>query len=406
MRWIAVVVMAGILGLSASAPIGAQTSATGIPGNQYDSRFFQALQRIFATFNDADLQRVFQTMQPIRCSELVGDWRTTAFFNENRNLERWYYKTFEEVQADLSRYIFQGSCDSEFAKVDVVSRFPVRQSMDAYNRGEIEFDRIAFKSNAPVQATFNTRSRVYSFELPYLYVTGRNGDNSTYSMMPPDAAAKYAQDVTNHWDCKAVKDTDTAYRFLLCRTGILPRNTSLRNQTGDGTSGASAYVILSDGREARANVTFAFPTDAPSARRSVATMAKVADLGREDFRLRFAYRSWESRIASSTILAAGQFSVADATAVKGDYCEWRPQSPATSILVDESDQTVQYYVTRTDRSTSSPASFTFEARTAANIRLGVLRCAFPGTDSANAIEMKRLLSVFSDHIDIELTSKR
>jgi len=402
MHRISAVFLAGFLMLLGNAPLEAQTAAANTPGKAYDTRFFQALQRIFATFNDADLQRVFQEMQPIRCSELVGDWRTTAFYSENRNLERWYYKTFEEVQADLSRYIFQGKCDSEFANVDVVSRFPVRQSMEAYNKGEVEFDRIAFKVNAPVQATFDSKARVYSFEMPYLYVTGRNGANTSYSMMPPDGAAQFAQEVTNRWDCKAVKDTDTAYRFLLCRTGILPRNPALRSKAGAGTQGTSAYVILSDGREARTSVSFAFATDTPSSRSSAATLARVVELSREDFRLRFAYSSWESRIASTTVLAAGQFSIGDASSVKGDYCEWRPQSPATSVLVDESDNTVQYFTSRTDRSDASPTSFAFEVRTAANFRLGALRCYFPEVDAANNIEMKRLLSVFGDHIRIEL----
>jgi hypothetical protein len=402
MRWIAVVFMILILGLPGSAPVEAQTVVSDAPGKDYDTRFFQALQRIFETFNDGDLQRVFQAAQPIGCSDLLGDWRTAAFFNENRNLERWYYKTFEEVQADLSRYIFQGQCGSESATVEVVSRFPVRQSMEAYNKGEIEFARIAFKVNAPVKASFDSRARAYTFELPYLYITGRNGASNTYSMMPPDAAAKYAQEVTNRWDCKAVKDTDTTYRFLLCRTGILPRNTSLRNQT-DGARGASAYVLLTDGREARATFTLSFPTSSSPIRRSVAAMSRIADLGREDFQLRFVNRSWEFRIASPVTLAAGQFSAVDSTAaVKGDHCEWRPQSPATAVLVDENDKTVKYYMTRADRSASSPVSFTFEAMTVANFRLGVLRCVFPGGESAAGIEMKRLLSVLGDHINIEL----
>jgi hypothetical protein len=76
-------------------------------------------------------------------------------------------------------------------------------------------------------------------------------------------------------------------------------------------------------------------------------------------------------------------------------------SPATSVLVDETDQTIQYYMTRSDRDGSSPASFQFDARTAANVRLGLLRCTFPGADSAAAVEMTRLLSIFGDHVRIE-----
>jgi hypothetical protein len=265
-------------------------------------RFFQALQTLFDTFN-ADLRRVFQNAPRIECSDLVGDWRTAAFFNEDARLERWFYKSFEEVQADLSRYIFQGDCKTESADIDVVSRFPVRDSLEAYNRKEIEFDRIVYKANAPVKARFDSRARVYAFELPYLYVTGRNGDNSTYSMMPPNAAARYAQEVTNRWECKSVKNTDVTYRFVLCRTAILPRNRTARSDE-ESVSGRSAYMLLIDGREARTSAVLSFPTDDDAAAKSAATMSRIADLGREDFLLRFVNRSWESRIGSTTLLAA------------------------------------------------------------------------------------------------------
>jgi hypothetical protein len=379
----------------------AQTPTSDPANKEFDSRFFQVLQGVFENFRNADLQRAFQAAAPVGCSELLGDWRTTAFFSDDRNLERWYYKTFEEVQADLSRYIFQGKCGSETANLEVASRFPVRQSLEAYNRREIEFDRIAFKVNAPVRATFDSRTRAYSFELPYLYVTGRNGGSSTYSMMPPDATAKYAQEVLNKWDCKAVKNTDVTYRFILCRTAILPSNRAIRSQVEEGTRGTSAYVLLTDGREARATFTLGFPTAAAPVRKSAADMPRIAELGREDFRLRFVSPSWESRIATTTILAAGQFVAADSAALTADHCEWRPQSPITAVLVDENEKTTQFYITRADRSASSPASFNFDARTAANVRLGNLRCVFPGADSAASIEMKRLLAVFGDHITIE-----
>jgi hypothetical protein len=396
----AVLLFAGILGFP--VPGRTQSVATEDSRADYDARFFQVLQSVFDTVRDADLQGVFQAATPIGCSDLLGDWRTAAFFNEDRNLERWFYKTFEEVQADLSRYIFQGRCGSETSGVQVVSRFPVRESMEAYNKGQLEFDRIAFKTNAPVEARFDSKTRVYAFELPYLYVTGRNGARNTYSMMPPDVSAKVAEEVTNRWECKAVRNAEITYRFLLCRTTILPRDRAIRSRLEEGTRGASAYVLLTDGREARATFTLSFPTDAKSTGKSVASLSRIADLGREDFRLRFANQSWESRIASTTILAGGQFvAVESVPTIKSDYCEWRPQSPATAPMVDESEKSIQYYLTRTDRAGTSPASFTFDARASANFRLGFLRCVFPGSDSATSIDMKRLLSVFGDHIRIE-----
>jgi hypothetical protein len=170
------------------------------PTTAYDSKFFQVLKTVFDKFGDMDLQRAFQTAQPVTCADLAGNWRQAAFFNEDRNLERWYFKSFEEVQSELSRYIFQGSCSSEFAALDLVTRFPVRESVDAYNKSQIEFDRIVFKANPPVKATFDGKPRVYAFELPYLYPTGIR--DNTYTLVPQNAAMKLAADVTNRWDAR------------------------------------------------------------------------------------------------------------------------------------------------------------------------------------------------------------
>src|SRR4029079_16362918 len=116
---------------------------------------------------------------------------------------------------------------------------------------------------------------------------GRNGSNNTYGMMPPDSTSKCATEVTNRWDCRALRNTDVAYRFLLCRTAIVPRNRAVLSQAEEGARGTSAYVLLTDGKEARATFTLSFPTDDAPVRRSAEAMAKIAELGREDFRLRF-----------------------------------------------------------------------------------------------------------------------
>src|SRR5581483_6057746 len=121
----------------------------------------------------------------------------------------------------------------------------------AYNRAEIDFDRIAFKANPSVKATFDGKSRVYAFELPYLYPTGIR--ENTYTLVPQNASIKLVADVTNRWECKAVKSADVTYRFLLCRTSIVARNRSVRNTTEDKI-GKFAYVLLTDGREAHATL--------------------------------------------------------------------------------------------------------------------------------------------------------
>ena len=40
--------------------------------SDFGTKFFDQLQRIFGKFRDSDLYRVFQTADPIQCSELVS----------------------------------------------------------------------------------------------------------------------------------------------------------------------------------------------------------------------------------------------------------------------------------------------------------------------------------------------
>ena len=82
----------------------------------YGAGFFDQLSSIFGRFRDADLKRVFQTAKPIQCSDLVtdkGEWREVAFFNENRKLGDWYHSDLDELNSDLSVYIFKGSCGEQ-----------------------------------------------------------------------------------------------------------------------------------------------------------------------------------------------------------------------------------------------------------------------------------------------------
>src|SRR5215813_14646587 len=77
----------------------------------YGDRFFEQLGSIFGRFRDADLQYVFQTARPIRCSDLVmekGEWRAVGFFNENRKIGDWYRKSLDAVKHDLAVYVFKG----------------------------------------------------------------------------------------------------------------------------------------------------------------------------------------------------------------------------------------------------------------------------------------------------------
>src|SRR6185295_11172724 len=255
------IIVTFVLALFAPAGLLAQRERQ-IPApseGDFGKKFFDQLSRIFGKFRDSDLQRVFQLAEPIQCTELVtgkGEWRPVAFFNEDPKLGAWYRSNLEEVRSDLSVYIFKGTCRDNHSTVQLTTKFPVAESIDAYNEGKIPFDQIDVNVNAPVDARFDTRTGVYAFDLPYLYLLKRGATQSTYSLMPPRFGDKYVTDVTNLWDCKAVKSIDITYRFLICRTSTADRNPPARNQQRTPSGfGSSAYFILSDGTEASASVT-------------------------------------------------------------------------------------------------------------------------------------------------------
>src|SRR5207237_10594286 len=105
-----------------------ETQIQGPQESQYSRKFFVQLKGIFGRFRDADLDRVFDSAEPIQCSELVngnGEWRTVAFFNEKRELGDWYRSNLDEVKHDTAVFIFSGVCRGEHGLVDVTTTFPV-----------------------------------------------------------------------------------------------------------------------------------------------------------------------------------------------------------------------------------------------------------------------------------------
>ena len=227
----------------------------------YGAFFFDQLRSIFGRFREADLQRVFQEAQPIQCSELVGrkgEWRTVAFFNEDRELGDWCRESLEEVKADLAVYTFKGVCSGDQGRVQVATEFPTAAGIEAYNHHEIDLNQIDVTVNDPVNAALNPRTMAYTFDLPYLFLTGRRGSTNVYSLEAPDRDARYATDVTSRWECKSVSSKDVTYRFLICRAATVPRNAAARNQKWEPSFGASAIFILSDGTEAQTSVNLSF----------------------------------------------------------------------------------------------------------------------------------------------------
>ncbi len=265
MRKIALELLCALLATCSLPAIGLpaqpEQQAPPVEESAYGSRFFDQLRNIFGRFANSDLQRVFQEAQPIGCSELVGrkgQWRTVAFFNENHELGAWCRQNLEEVRADLAVYTFTGTCHGDQGTVQVATEFPTIASIEAYNHREIDLNQIDVTVNDPVTAMLNSRTMAYTFDLPYLFLTGRRGSMNVYSLTAPDRDAAYATNVTSRWECKSVASKDVTYRFLICRTMTVPSRAPTRNERYEPAFGASAFFILSDGTEAQSSVNLTY----------------------------------------------------------------------------------------------------------------------------------------------------
>jgi hypothetical protein len=251
-----------ILALFVSTPIDGQHASSTARQAAAVTKFLSQLQRIFGRFSEADLQQVFQAAEPVRCPELVegkGEWKPVAFFNDKRELGSWYHTTLDEVKTDLRVYTFKSVCKNPRSGVKVTTRFPIVESIEAYNSHRIHLQQIELNVNAPVNANFNTHLQSYSFDLPYMFLRERIDGARLYSLMPQTIADRqnYERNVIDHWDCKAVREEDVTYQFLICRT-TLATMASLRRGLKRVPYGAAGYVILSDGKEGLANARYSF----------------------------------------------------------------------------------------------------------------------------------------------------
>jgi len=398
---------------------------------EFGSKFFSQLRDIFGRFRDADLQRAFQLAEPIQCSELLsgkGEWRPVAFFNENRRLGDWYRSNIEEVRKDLSVYLFKGTCQGDRGTIDLTTKYPVGDSIDAYNAGKIPFDQIDVNVNAPVRLTFDSRSGAYAFDLPFLYLVSRQSSSSTYSLIPPHFGDRYSTEVTNAWECKSVSSIDITYRFLICRTSTMDRSPQQRNQPRSTPSfGSSAYFILSDGSEAHSTVTLNFGgVDTPAAPPTEAAPARAAEvdagvigwqtpnyrsqlleIGKSEFRIRFNPEVWMGRMASSQVVSNQKVAgLQSARPSEGaDYCVWSPGAAdlISRLLSEEPDKDVSYSVMGLDRGAGqSTASISFVMKTLTGTRLGTLQCFFPRTDIAGEVGYDRWTSIVGSQLKLEI----
>ena len=424
-------VLIALLALSIHVTLIAQHE-TQIPPrqeSQYGRRFFIQLKGIFGRFREAVLDRVFDSAVPIQCSELIndkGEWRTVAFFNENRELGDWYRSNLEEVKHDLAVFTFGGVCRGEHGPVQLTTKFPVTESIEAYTQQKIGLEQVEVNGNAPIRAAFDPSTSAYTFDLPYLFLIKQDDSGADlYSLDPPRLAdrQRYATDVIDHWDCKSVTAGSVTYQFLICKTTTLPRIPSLRNQPQRPSFGASAYFILSDGEEASSNVKLTFndtndkehevedasvasPSDVQpgTSWETPDSDEKIVDVLRDDFRIRFA-QNWASRINSAQVLYGRQISSLDsAKPVEGaDYCIWLAGAPgSTNRLLGSGDDPVQYSITVHDRDDQSSTLIAFDLKTPAGVHLGTLQCYFPRATSATGIDFARWKSIVGDNLLLEV----
>jgi hypothetical protein len=422
-----------LLGVSAYAQHERQIPPPDAPSqdDDYGARFFEELQRIFGRFRDADLKRVFDTARPVQCSELVtdkGEWREVAFFNENRKLGDWYRKRLDEVKGDLAVYVFKGACGGARAALQVTTKFPVEESYRRAADGRIPFDRIDVNVNAPVSVVFDPRTQAYTFDLPYLYHVRSETGDLVYTLNPRTLDDRYAPDVTNHWDCKAVTADDVTYQFLVCHNSLVPRDARARYED-KGSFGSSAYSILSDGKEASSSVKLSFGTEPPAdvadnnrptertrserppdfsppaapsrAWRPISAQARLIDASQNQFRLRFKPEIWKGRIDSAQLIQDGILTSYTVAPRNKDYCVWRPRAASRAGQLLEpstAESTIQTLQFRKDAQ-SVVAAFDIEDDSAA--ALGVLQCAFPQSQTPADITVARWLSVVGSSVVLE-----
>ena len=403
-----------------------------VQDSDYGVRFFDQLSTIFGRFRDMDLKRVFQMARPVQCGELVtdrGEWKEVAFFNENRKLGDWYRTSLDEVKSELAVYAFRGACGGQRASVQVTTKFPVDESVKSYQAGRIPLRDIDINVNSPVTATYDAQSQIYTFDLPYLFRATNNAGDPIYTLNPRRLSDRYATDVMNRWECKSVSADDVTYKFLICHTTLVPRNAG-PDSSRSVPFGASAYSILSDGKEAYSSVKLSFGTPADStakspdtptpeqrptpdqspaqarAWRATASQARLVEIGQSEFRLRFNAETWKGKIGQPQLVANGILSDIGTsfTPPRGkNYCAWRPRMPAqVNQLLDSSrtDSIVQSLEFKKD--VQSAVSAIFEMQNDAGTALGALQCVFLSSQTPTDLTAGMFLSIVGSSIGLEV----
>src|SRR5262249_594736 len=147
-----------------------------------------------------------------------------------------------------------GVCRGDRGPVRVATSYPITDTMRTRS--------LQMRDNDPVSVIFDPPSDSYIFQLPYLYLSGRDEQGSLYTLFPPTAMSRPEKDVAEEFRCKTLSDADLTYRFLLCRTRLVDRDAQMqRLKSAKQPLGNAAYYILSDGKEAGSTVKLTFGPD-------------------------------------------------------------------------------------------------------------------------------------------------
>ena len=391
--------------------------------DQYGERFFDQLKAVFGRFRDSDLQRAFENAHSIQCSELInqkGEWRPVAFFNDNRELASWYRQSFEQVRHDVSAYLFKGTCRGQHAALQLTTKYPVVESLEAYQHGSISIDDVEINVNPQVRTSFDSGSHAYVFDLPYLFFVRYQGFAKIYSLEPSQHTDKYATEVLDHWECKSVKDQAVTYQFLICRATILSRDKRLRG-LGSGF-GASAYWILSDGREAGSTVKLTY-NDANNVTHIVEdsraavgsegrdaaeweppdSTEKILDIINDELRVQFS-EAWKDKIGAAQFISGQHLTnLSSSYAVPGvDYCSWLPKATAVSdLLTNARDSSFRYSLTPGEQNPRSSA-IQLKVNTRDGRELASLTCVFANESNLSNIMFGRWESILGEVLKVEV----
>lgn len=388
--------------------------------NDFGSKFFEDLRKLFGELQRTDLDRALQRAKPIRCTDLVaarGEWKQVAFFNDDRTLGDWHHSTIDDVRRDLSTFVFSGVCRGQTGPVRISTSFPIEDSIDKAAESKVPLSKIEVRNNNPVSVFFDGRTESYTFQLPYLYLHSKGPSGNLYSLMPPRAASRPETDVAEEFRCKALSDAELTYRFLLCRTSVVDTDArSPREKPSTPTLGSMAYYILSDGREASASVKLTFEdgstaTSAPTTGRvtatppdsgwqSAAASLRLADVNANEFRLRFNTRAWADRIEKPQMLAdqkISDFAAASKPSNSLEHCVWQPGRQPSRIATDSFIYSLSFQKDR-----QSLTSAIFEIESIDGLQVGSLQCYFPKNPTPADITVGQWLAIVGGHIGLEV----